>query len=206
IDRPWAVFFVWEGGLAFYGGILFGALTAVYLVRKRGGDGFGFADAAAIGIPLAQGIGRWGNYFNQELFGTPSTLPWAIIIDPARRPAEYAQFETFHPTFLYESMWNILIIVPTILWLEKKGKLAKGASFGVYLAMYGFIRFMMELLRTDTTFRLLGVSRNGWISIAVVLGGVAWVWWMQKRAEERTLIGESSFLSPQPSAKNTSPL
>lgn len=71
--------------------------------------------------------------------------------------------------------------------------------------MYGFIRFMMELLRTDTTFRLLGVSRNGWISIAVVLGGVTWVWWTQKRAEERTLIGESSF-APQPSAKNTSPL
>ncbi|MDK1017862.1 MAG: prolipoprotein diacylglyceryl transferase [Actinomycetota bacterium] len=195
--RPWAVFFIWEGGLAFYGGLLFGALIVIYLVNKRAGDVFGFADAAALGIPLAQGFGRWGNYFNQELFGTPSDLPWAIIINPARRPVGYEQFETFHPTFLYESMWNVLIIVPVVLWLEKRGRLAKGASIGVYIVMYSFIRFIMELLRTDTTFRLLGISRNGWISVAALVGGIAWIWWMQKRAEERTLVGEPIFVSPQ---------
>ncbi len=195
--RPWAVFFIWEGGLALYGGLLVGALTVVYLVNKRGGDLFAFADSVAIGIPLAQAIGRWGNYFNQELFGTPSDLPWAIIIDPAHRPAGYEQFETFHPTFLYESMWNALILVPMILWFEKRGKLAKGASFGVYVVMYSFIRFWMELLRTDTSFRLFGISRNGWISIAAFIGGWIWIRIMQKRAEKRTLIGEPSFLSPQ---------
>jgi len=100
--RPWAVLFLWEGGLALYGGLLVGALTVIYLVNKRGGDAFAFADAAAVGIPLAQAIGRWGNYFNQELFGTPSDLPWAIIIHPGHRPAGYEQFETFHPTFLYD--------------------------------------------------------------------------------------------------------
>ena len=146
---------------------------------------------------MAQGFGRWGNYFNQELFGTPSDLPWAIIINPARRPVGYEQFETFHPTFLYESMWNVLIIVPVVLWLEKRGRLAKGASIGVYIVMYSFIRFIMELLRTDTTFRLLGISRNGWISVAALVGGIAWIWWMQKRAEERTLVGEPIFVSPQ---------
>lgn len=195
--RPWAVFFIWEGGLALYGGLFFGALTVVYLAHKRGGDLFAFADATAVGIPLAQAIGRWGNYFNQELFGTPSDLPWAIIIDPAHRPDGYEQFETFHPTFLYESVWNALILVPLILWLEKRGNLAKGVSFGIYIVMYSFIRFSMELLRTDTSFRLLGISRNGWISVVAFIGGWVWIWYMQKRAEARTLIGEPYLLSPQ---------
>ncbi len=197
VDRPWAVLFIWEGGLALYGGLFFGALAVIYLVNRRGGDLFAFADAAAVGIPLAQAIGRWGNYFNQELFGTPSSLPWAIIIDPANRPAGYEQFETFHPTFLYESLWNALILVPVILWLEKGGKLAKGTSFGLYIMMYSFIRFIMELLRTDTTFRLFGMSRNGWISLAAFIGGWMWIYWMQKRAEKRTLVGEPFLLSPQ---------
>jgi len=196
--RPWAVLFIWEGGLALYGGLLIGSLTVVYLVRKRGGDLFAFADATAIGIPIAQALGRWGNYFNQELFGTPSDLPWAILIDPVNRPAAYARFEAFHPTFLYESLWNVLILVPTILWLEKREKLAKGASFGVYIVMYSSVRFMLELLRTDTTFRLFGLSRNGWVSIAAFIGGWVWIYWMQKRAEKRTLIGDPYLLSPQP--------
>lgn len=195
--RPWAVFFIWEGGLALYGGLFFGALTVIYLANKRGGDLFAFADATAVGIPLAQAIGRWGNYFNQELFGTPSELPWAIIIDPAHRPDGYEQFETFHPTFLYESLWNALILVPVILWLEKRGQLAKGVSFGIYIVMYSFIRFSMELLRTDTSFRLFGISRNGWISLAAFIGGWVWIWYMQKRAESRTLLGEPYLLSPQ---------
>ena len=198
--RPWAVFFIWEGGLAIYGGLFFGALTVIYLMNKRGGDAFAFGDAAAIGVPLAQAIGRWGNYFNQELFGTPSELPWAIVIDPAHRPDGYEQFETFHPTFLYESIWNALILVPVILWLEKRGKLAKGASFGVYIVMYSFIRFSMELLRTDTTFRLFGISRNGWLSVLAFAAGWVWIWYMQKRAEKRTLVGEPTLLSPQPVA------
>ena len=95
-------------------------------------------------------------------------------------------------------MWNALILVPTILWLEKRGKLAKGASFGVYVMMYSFIRFVMELLRTDTSFRLFGLSRNGWISIAAFIGGWIWIWYTQKRDEERTLVGPPTFLSPQP--------
>jgi len=195
--RPWAVFFIWEGGLALYGGLFFGALTVIYLANKRGGDLLAFADATAVGIPLAQAIGRWGNYFNQELFGTPSELPWAIIIDAAHRPDGYEQFETFHPTFLYESLWNALILVPVILWLEKRGKLAKGVSFGIYIVMYSFIRFSMELLRTDTSFRLFGISRNGWISVAAFVGGWVWIWYMQKRAENRTLKGDPFLLSPQ---------
>jgi len=196
-DRPWAVLFIWEGGLALYGGLLVGSLTVIYLSRKRGGDLLAIADAAAVGLPLAQAIGRWGNYFNQELFGTPSTLPWAIIIDPANRPDGYEQFETFHPTFLYESLWNALVLVPVILLLEKKGKIAKGVSFGIYVVMYSFIRFMLELLRTDTTFRFWGISRNGWVSIVAFIFGWIWIYAMNKRAEKRTLVGDPTFFSPQ---------
>jgi len=195
-SRPYAVFFIWEGGLALYGGLLFGALTVIYMVHKRNADLFSFGDAVAIGVPLAQAIGRIGNYFNQELFGTPSDLPWAIIIDPNNRPNGFEQFETFHPTFAYEAIWNALILVPVILWLEKRGKLAKGASFGVYVAGYAFIRFWMELLRLDTTYRLFGISRNGWISLLAFAGGLTWIWWTQKRAEKRTLVGDPTFLSP----------
>ncbi|MEN8112807.1 MAG: prolipoprotein diacylglyceryl transferase, partial [Actinomycetota bacterium] len=192
----WAILFIWEGGLALYGGLTAGAITAIVLMRRHGGDAIGFADAAAVGIPLAQAIGRWGNYFNQELFGTPSTLPWAVEIDPSHRPSQYADFGTFHPTFLYESLWNVFVTVGLILWLERRGKLAKGSSIAIYLMVYGTGRFLMELMRTDTSFRLLGLSRNGWISVGAVLAGTALLWWFQKRGEQRTLIGEPVFIAP----------
>jgi phosphatidylglycerol---prolipoprotein diacylglyceryl transferase len=195
-DRPWAVLFIWEGGLALYGGLTVGALTAVYLLNRWRGDVFAFGDAVAVGIPLAQAIGRWGNYFNQELFGTPSTLPWAVEIDAVHRPVQYAAYETFHPTFLYESLWNLLITVPVILWLERKGKLYKGASFPLYITLYAAVRFVMELLRTDTTFRLAGLSRNGWISALAVVVGLIAFWWFQRRREPRTLFGPPRLLAP----------
>ncbi|RPI23635.1 MAG: prolipoprotein diacylglyceryl transferase, partial [Actinobacteria bacterium] len=100
--------------------------------------------------------------------------------------------------FLYESLWNALILVPIILWLERRGKLAKGASFFLYLVLYGFIRFLMELLRTDTTFRFLGLSRNAWVSLGAILLGAAILWWMQRRGEERTYVGEPDWLAPSP--------
>jgi prolipoprotein diacylglyceryl transferase len=196
--RPWAVFYLWEGGLALYGGLLVGTATLIFLANRWKADLFAMFDAFAVGVPLAQAIGRWGNYFNQELYGTPSDLPWAIIIDAPNRPDGYTSFETFHPTFLYESLWNALILVPTILLLERSGKLAKGASLGVYVMMYAFIRFLMELMRTDTTFRFLGLSRNGWVSIGAFLVGAAWLWWTQRRAEPRTLVGKPTLFSPQP--------
>ena len=197
-DRPWAVLYLWEGGLALFGGLLFGTATVVYLMRRWRGDVFAAGDAVAVGIPLAQAIGRWGNYFNQELFGTPTALPWGLQIDPVNRPPQYAGFETFHPTFLYESLWNALILVPIILWLERRGKLAKGSSFFLYLVLYGFMRFLMELLRTDTTFRFLGLSRNGWVSLGAVILGAFVLWWMQRRGEARTYVGEQDWLAPSP--------
>jgi prolipoprotein diacylglyceryl transferase len=175
------VIFIWEGGLALYGGLTIGALAAIYTLRKHNGDFVMFTDAIAVGLPLAQAIGRFGNYFNQELFGTPTSLPWALQIDRVHRPAAYLDSPTFHPTFLYEALWNFLIVVPVILLLEKKGKLAKGARFPVYMILYGMVRFLTELIRTDTTFRLLGISRNGWLSVAAMLVGSGLLFIAQKR-------------------------
>ena len=197
IDRPWGVLFIWEGGLALYGGLTIGALAAIILLRKWSGDIFAFGDAVAVGVPLAQAIGRWGNYFNQELFGTPSNLPWAVEIDPnIAAAAGYPGFTTFHPTFLYESLWNVFLTVGIILWLEHRGKLAKGASIALYLIIYGTGRFVMELMRTDTTFRFLGLSRNGWLSALAVVFGVGLFWWMQRRSEPRVLVGPPVFIAP----------
>ena len=171
--RPIRVFYVWEGGLTLAGMLIGGALTALYLLDRYHGDGWAFLDALAVGLPVAQAIGRWGNYFNQELFGTPTDLPWGIEIDPENRPADYLDAETFHPTFIYEVLWNLLIVVPTILFLERRGRLSKGSAFCVYLILYGIGRFLTELLRTDTTFRILGLSRNAWGALgAIALGAI----------------------------------
>jgi len=186
--RWYAVFFVWEGGLALFGGLTAGAIAAVYMLRKHNGSFPMFTDAVAVGLPLAQAIGRFGNYFNQELFGTPLSLPWGLEIDAINRPAEYIDFETFHPTFLYEALWNVLVTVPVILYLEKKDKLARGARFPVYMIVYGIIRFVTELLRTDTTFRLLGISRNGYVSLGAIIGGAVLLYVIQKRAAARDLV------------------
>lgn len=197
LDRPWGVLFIWEGGLALYGGLTVGAIAAILLLRKWKGDVFAFGDAVAVGVPLAQAIGRIGNYFNQELFGTPSNLPWAVQIDPnIAAAAGYPGYTTFHPTFLYEALWNVFLTAGIILLLERKGKLAKGASVAMYLIIYGTGRFLMELMRTDTTFRLLGLSRNGWISAGAVLFGIGMLIYMQRRGEARTLIGPPVFIAP----------
>ena len=205
--RWYAVFFIWEGGLALFGGLTAGAITAVVMLRRNGGDPWVFADAAAIGLPLAQAIGRWGNYFNQELFGTPSTLPWAVEIDVQNRPAEYVEFETFHPTFLYESLWNVAVLVPVILWLERRHKLAKGSSIGLYMVLYGTIRYLTELIRTDTTFRFLGISRNGWVAFFVVLAGAALIVWRQRRGEPQGIApaDDAEELVAEPDADGVEP-
>ncbi|HKZ29380.1 MAG TPA: prolipoprotein diacylglyceryl transferase, partial [Acidimicrobiia bacterium] len=116
----WRLFAIWEGGLALYGGLTAGVIVGVWLVYRNKGDVPTMLDAAAIGIPLAQAVGRWGNYFNQELFGTPSDLPWAVEIADRFRPAEFADSATFHPVFLYESLWNLVVVIPVVLWAEKR--------------------------------------------------------------------------------------
>lgn len=180
--RPLAVLFIWEGGLALFGGLTVGTLTALVLLRRLDVDVPRFADATAVGIPLAQSIGRWGNYFNQELFGTPTDLPWGVEIDPANRPEAYASADTFHPAFLYESVYNALVVAALLL-LERRVRLRPGNLMLAYVVLYGIGRFLLELIRTDTTFRLFGLSRNAWVALLYSLAAGAWLWHRQRRRD-----------------------
>lgn len=179
----WRVIAIWEGGIAMYGGLTAGAIVMVYYARKWGASLPDFLDSVAPAVPAAQAIGRWGNYFNQELFGTPTDLPWGLEIAPQYRPEAYADAETFHPTFLYESVLNVILVL-AIIWIGNRFPSTRGRLIGVYFVGYGVIRFLMELIRTDTTFRLFGLSRNGWVSIAVILIGLVVLFWKRVRVEE----------------------
>lgn len=157
-------------------------MTASWLVRRFQGDLGAFAGAAAVGVPLAQAIGRPADDFSQELYGTPSTWPWAVQVPERFRPAAYADAATFHPAFFYEALWSLATVV-VLLWLERRGVLRRGQLFLGYLVAYGVGRFALELLRTDTTFRLLGVSRNGWVTVALMVGGIAGLVHLHRRAD-----------------------
>jgi prolipoprotein diacylglyceryl transferase len=169
------VFAIWEGGLGIWGGVALGALTGWFVARRRTGDATVMLDMAAPAIPLAQAVGRWGNWFNQELFGRPTKLPWAVKIDVAHRPDRYAAFSTFHPTFLYEGLWD-LAVVGIVLWAERRLRFRPGGLFALYVAAYTFGRFWTEMLRIDDAHHVLGLRINDWVSIVVFVlaSAVAW--------------------------------
>jgi phosphatidylglycerol---prolipoprotein diacylglyceryl transferase len=173
-DRPLAVLAIWEGGLALYGGLTLGIGTGLFVAWRRKLPILRVLDAVIPGIPLAQAFGRWGNYFNQELFGTPTRLPWALEVEPNYRPDRYLGFETFHPTFLYESLYNLLVVW-LLLRIDARRRLRAGSLALCYGVLYGTGRFLLELLRTDTTYRLLGLSRNAYVSLAVVAACGIWL-------------------------------
>ena len=158
---------IWNGGLGIWGAIAGGAIGAAIGCRRAGIRMTAFADALAPGLLIAQAIGRWGNYFNQELFGKPTTLPWGLEISPPHRPTGYSQYATFHPTFLYESIWN-LGSAGVVIWLDRKLKLGFGRCFALYVMCYTAGRFWIEYLRIDDAAdnaRFLGLRFNDWTSI-----------------------------------------
>jgi prolipoprotein diacylglyceryl transferase len=171
---PWDVLRVWEGGLAIFGGLLGGALGAWFGARRHGVRLPAFADALAPGLAVGQAIGRWGNWFNQELFGTPTTLPWGLRIDPENRPEQYGDAETFHPTFLYESLWN-LGVAGLVVWADRWFRLGHGRAFALYLASYAFGRFWLEALRTDPANLVLGMRVNQLTALTVVVAAVVYI-------------------------------
>ena len=169
-DQPFSeVFAVWNGGLAIYGAVAGGFLGLLFFSWYRGINPLVLADAAAPGMILGQAIGRWGNYFNQELFGRPSDLPWAIRIAPENRPAGFEDAETFHPTFLYESIWNLLVCF-VLLWIARRfaNTLKPGDLVLLYVSLYSLGRFFMELLRIDPAF-IIGGAARGNLFVAVIL-------------------------------------
>ncbi|HEY1739777.1 MAG TPA: prolipoprotein diacylglyceryl transferase [Acidimicrobiia bacterium] len=163
---------IWRGGLSIWGAVGGGAIAVIYEARRKHLDTLLLCDAIGPAIAVAQAIGRWGNWFNQELFGRPTTWPWGLEIDLAHRPAGYAHFATFQPTFLYESLWCLLIF-GVITLLEHRGKLrVRGQAFTLYVAMYTFERFFMELLRIDKATRIFGIRFNALLSAALCIGAV----------------------------------
>jgi phosphatidylglycerol---prolipoprotein diacylglyceryl transferase len=163
------IFEVWNGGLGIYGAVAGGFLGVLLFSWYRGISPLVFADAAAPGLVLAQAIGRWGNYFNQELFGRPSDLPWAIQIAPENRPTEFADATSFHPTFLYESIWDLLVCL-ALLWIARRfaNRLRDGDILLLYVSLYSIGRFLVETLRINPAF-LIGDSIRGNLFVSSVL-------------------------------------
>jgi prolipoprotein diacylglyceryl transferase len=169
--HPWRAFAIWEGGLGIWGAIALGGLGAWIGCRRQGLRLAPFADAVAPGLLVAQAIGRLGNWFNQELFGAPTTLPWGLRIDDAHLPAGYAPGTLFHPTFLYEIVWN-LAGAALLVWLDRRFRLGYGRVFWAYVMIYTAGRFWIEHLRIDEAHHFLGMRLNDWTSIVAFLGAL----------------------------------
>ena len=164
--KPLMAFAIWNGGLGIWGAVAGGALAAWLVVRHRGQRLGPIADSLAVPLLAAQALGRWGNWFNQELFGAPTTLPWGLRIDNAHLPSGYAPGTLFHPTFLYECLWN-LAGVAVLLLIDRQMKVKSGQLFASYIMVYTLGRVWIEMLRIDDAHHFLGLRINVWTSIVV---------------------------------------
>jgi prolipoprotein diacylglyceryl transferase len=201
--RPLEILAIWQGGLALFGGLTAGTLAVIVVTRRGGGDIPRMADAVAPGLPLAQAIGRWGNYFNQELYGRPTDLPWGLEVEPRFRRPVVAGSETFHPTFLYESLWNIGLVL-VLLRLDRRRMLPRGALILVYAVGYGIGRFLVELLRIDTVERYAGLSRNNWLALLLVIIGVGGLLRLRSAADPGGGVVEGTTEGPDEGADERS--
>ncbi|CAN5423936.1 prolipoprotein diacylglyceryl transferase [soil metagenome] len=194
--HPWKAFAIWEGGLGIWGAIALGGVGAWIGCRRQGVRMPAFADAVAPGLLVAQAIGRLGNWFNQELFGGPTTLPWGLEIDDAHLPAGYASGTLFHPTFLYELLWN-LAAAGVLIWLDRRFKLGHGRVFALYVVLYTSGRLWIELLRIDPAHTIGPFRLNVWTSIVVGLGALVAFVVVSRRHHGR----ETTLLRDPPAAQ-----
>ena len=172
-DNPGAIVQIWKGGLGIWGGIALGTLVGIVVARKRGLPVGLLLTCVAPALPLAQSIGRWGNWFNQELFGRPTTLPWGLEVSASTaQSAGYAAGTQFHPTFLYESI-ACLLLCGALIVLDNKVPMRAGRLFFFYTAGYTVFRFFIEGLRIDPAHDAGGLRLNQWVSLAVFAASVA---------------------------------
>ncbi|WP_449065714.1 prolipoprotein diacylglyceryl transferase [Planomonospora algeriensis] len=184
-NEPIEALFIWNGGLGIWGAVALGALGVWFGCRGRGISLTAVADTVAPGIAVAQAIGRWGNYFNQELFGSPTDLPWGLEIDPDR-PGTVPGEDTYHPTFLYESIWDLGLAL-VLIWAGRRFALRYGRVFALYVAGYTVGRFWIEGLRVDTAHHILGLRLNQWTSIVLFLAALAYFWWARNKTGEEAV-------------------
>jgi prolipoprotein diacylglyceryl transferase len=189
IPHVWyGVFAIWTGGLGVWGGIAAGALVGAWRVRRHGADVAMFMEAVAPALLVAQAIGRVGNYFNQELFGKPSTLPWALEISPPHRPAALLTFSTFQPTFLYELIFD-LALAAALVWLGHHRNIRPPGLFALYVAGYSGFRIFEESVRVDSSEHFLGLRLNFFVACFMTLFGLTWFVIIQRRAPRPVLAG-----------------
>ncbi|MDO4243875.1 MAG: prolipoprotein diacylglyceryl transferase [Actinomyces sp.] len=199
----WLIPRIWEGGLGVWGGIAAGAAACAWLLRRRGLRVAPFADAAAPTVLVAQAIGRLGNYFNQELFGGPTTLPWGLEIDAAHLPLGYAPGTLFHPTFLYEALWNLfgaLVLLGLGRRLTRDGGVSGGRLMWAYLMVYTSGRVWIEYLRVDDAQVVAGLRLNVWTSLVIFLVGLVGYVWSSRRplSDDIALPGRAPAHSEDP--------
>jgi prolipoprotein diacylglyceryl transferase len=181
-DHWWGPLAVWKGGLGIWGGIALGTAAGIWRLHRAGADIPCFMDAAAPALLVAQSIGRIGNYFNQELYGRPTSLPWGLKIDVDHRPDRYLSSPTFHPTFLYEIIWN-LALAAALVWLGHHRRVRPPGLFALYVAGYSAFRIFEELLRVDPAKHILGLRLNFFVAIVLMAAGLAWFASTMRRQE-----------------------
>ena len=172
---------IWKGGLSIWGVVIGGMIGVIVMCRIKGYDTLGLMDAITPGLLIAQTIGRFGNWFNQELFGEPTDLPWGLEIDRENRPRGFENEPTFHPTFLYESLY-CLVLLAVLLRVERRVRLRRGPLGALYVMGYTFGRFWLEHLRIDEAKLFLGYRINAWVSAAAFLAGLGWYLWLGRNS------------------------
>ena len=176
---PVAVLYIWQGGLGIWGAIALGFVAAYFAYKKHPNNSqisfAKFADALAPGLLVAQAIGRWGNWFNKELFGRPLDAPWALEIPISYRPIGYSSFATFHPVFLYESLW-CLIVAAVLIKSKKIRALTPGSVFAAYVALYSLGRGFIETIRIDEANLIFGLRLNILTSLILCVLALIYIW------------------------------
>jgi prolipoprotein diacylglyceryl transferase len=194
-DEWWGVFAIWKGGLGVWGGIGLGCLVGAMVARRAGADVWLLADCLAPGLLVAQAIGRLGNWWNQELFGKPTDLPWGLEIDLLNRPLAYLDQATFHPAFLYELLWNLFAAALLVFVVERRLRPRPPGLFALYIALYCFGRLWIELIRIDPANHILGLRLNVWVSAIGLAAGLIWFWLSQRQRPKRPAAGKGPAMA-----------
>lgn len=184
LSNPLEALAVWKGGLGIPGAVIGGAITLYFFARKHGLNFAEWADIAAPSLALGQAVGRWGNFFNQELYGAPTNLPWKLYIDPVHRLAGFQNVEYYHPLFAYESILS-LINMGLLIWITRRyqSRLKHGDVFLVYLIFYPTARFLLDFLRLDAS-QVAGVNANQTFMAVVALASVVALWLRHRNKTE----------------------